>query len=83
MHMMDIVQNSIRAKARNIEIIFIENNTEYTMIFVVKDDGTGMSPETIEKLSDPFFTSGTTRKVGLGGHFLKMTSEQTDGKLEI
>ena len=73
MHMMDIVQNSIRAKARNIEIIFIENNTEYTMIFVVKDDGTGMNPETIAKLSDPFFTSRTTRKVGLGVPFLKMT----------
>lgn len=83
MHMMDIVQNSIRAEARNIEIIFIENNTEYTMIFVVKDDGTGMNPETIAKLSDPFFTSRTTRKVGLGVPFLKMTSEQTDGKLEI
>ena len=83
MHMMDIAQNSIRAEAKNIEISFIENNTENTLIFAVKDDGTGMSPETVAKLSDPFFTSRTTRKVGLGVPFLKMTSEQTDGKLEI
>ena len=83
MHMMDIAQNSIRAEAKNIEISFIENNTENTLIFAVKDDGTGMSPETVAKLSDPFFTFRTTRKVGLGVPFLKMTCEQTDGKLEI
>ena len=69
MHMMDIAQNSIRAEAKNIEISFIENNTENTLIFAVKDDGTGMSPETVAKLSDPFFTSRTTRKVGLGVPF--------------
>ena len=83
MHMMDIAQNSIRAEAKNIEISFIENNTENTLIFAVKDDGTGMSPETVAKLSDPFFTSRTTRKVGLGVPFLKMTCEQTDGRLKI
>lgn len=83
MHMMDIVQNSIRAEAKNIEIEILENNAEFKLSFSVKDDGAGMDEMTIAKLSDPFFTSRTTRKVGLGVPFLKMTCEQTEGKLEI
>lgn len=83
MHMMDVVQNSIRAEAKNIEIEFLENNDDFTLSFSVKDDGSGMSELTVKKLSDPFFTSRTTRKVGLGIPFLKMTSEQTGGSVEI
>ena len=83
MHMMDIAQNSIRAEARNIEIFILENSENNSLIFSVKDDGCGMSEEMIKKLSDPFFTSRTTRKVGLGVPFLKMTSEQTGGYLEV
>lgn len=83
MHMMDIVQNSIRAGAKNIEISFIEKNENFSLTFSVKDDGKGMSEETAVKISDPFFTTRTTRKVGLGVPFLKMTSEQTGGNMEI
>ena len=79
MHMMDIAQNSIRAEARNIEIFILENSENNSLIFSVKDDGCGMSEEMIKKLSDPFVTSRTTRKVGLGVPFLQMTSEQTGG----
>ncbi len=81
--MMDIAQNSIRAGAKNIELKIIENNEEFTLTFSVKDDGTGMDEKTAAKLADPFFTSRTTRKVGLGVPFLKMTSEQTGGSLDI
>lgn len=83
MHIMDIAQNSIRAEAQNIEIEIVENDVEQAVSMSVKDDGCGMSGEMIQKLSDPFFTSRTTRKVGLGVPFLKMTSEQTGGNLEI
>lgn len=83
MHLMDIVQNSIRAEAKNIRVDFWEDNDENTLTFSVKDDGCGMSRETLTKLSDPFFTTRTTRKVGLGVPFLKMTSEQTGGFLEV
>ena len=83
MHMMDIVQNSIRAGASNVEITFIENKTDSSLTFSVKDNGTGMTEETVRKISDPFFTSRTTRKVGLGVPFLKMTCEQTGGSLTI
>lgn len=83
MHMMDIVQNSIRANATRIEIDFLENNLENRLVFSVKDNGEGMTPETVAKLENPFFTTRTTRRVGLGVPFLKMSSEQTGGSLKI
>lgn len=83
MHMMDIVQNSIRANATKIEIGFLEDNHDATLTFSVKDNGLGMDKETMEKLEDPFFTTRTTRRVGLGVPFLKMSSEQTGGSLKI
>lgn len=83
MHMMDIVQNSIRANATKIEVEFLENNQDFTLTFSVRDNGSGMAPETVEKLENPFFTTRTTRRVGLGVPFLKMSSEQTGGWLKI
>ena len=83
MHLMDIVQNSISAGAKRIEMELIEISANNCLQFSVIDDGCGMSSKTIARLTDPFFTSRTTRKVGLGIPFLKMTSEQTDGYLEI
>lgn len=83
MHLADIAQNAIRAKAGRIEISFFENNAENTLLFIVKDNGQGMTPEILQRVGDPFFTTRTTRKVGLGIPFLKMTSEQTGGWCDI
>ena len=83
MHMMDIVQNSLRAGAQRIEIGLMVNSRDHTLLFRIKDDGAGMDAETVKKLDDPFFTTRTTRKVGLGVPFLKMTCEQTDGRLKV
>lgn len=83
MHMMDIVQNSLRAGAGKIEIDLVENSHDRTLQFRVKDNGIGMDEETVKKLDDPFFTTRTTRKVGLGVPFLKMTCEQTGGELKV
>ncbi len=81
MHLMDIAQNSVRAQAQNVEMSFVEEGN--SLLFSVKDDGCGMTEEQVKKLSDPFFTTRTTRKVGLGVPFLKMTAEQTGGSLNI
>lgn len=83
MHMMDIAQNSIRAGANKILIEFNEINKNETLTFMIKDDGKGIAEEDISKLVDPFFTTRTTRRVGLGIPFLKMTCEQTGGYFEI
>ncbi|PLB85403.1 ATP-binding protein [Dysgonamonadaceae bacterium] len=83
MHLMDIVQNSIRAKAKTIDIMFEEKTKEQILTFVVHDDGMGMNKEMLKKMDDPFFTTRITRKVGLGVPLLKMTCEQTGGSFEV
>ena len=83
MHMMDIVQNSIRAGAKRIGIDFIESNDKAMLLFRVTDDGSGMNKESLQKLHDPFYTTRTTRRVGLGVPFLKMNCEQTGGSLKV
>ena len=82
MHMIDIVQNALRAQANMITITLDERGDESLLLFQVEDDGSGMSPEILERLSDPF-TTRTTRRVGLGIPFLKMTCEQTGGTLRV
>jgi len=83
MHMMDIVQNAIRANATRIDIGFIEESRKGTLTFTVSDNGSGMVPETVERVEDPFFTTRTTRRIGLGIPLLKMTSEQSGGSLRV
>ncbi|RZT96749.1 histidine kinase/DNA gyrase B/HSP90-like ATPase [Ancylomarina subtilis] len=82
-HIMDIIQNSVRAKAKLVELEIFEDVKKdvYKLVFI--DDGCGMSPEVLENVSDPFFTSRTTRKVGLGISLLKQNAEQTGGGLDI
>jgi len=83
LHILDIVQNSISAKARLIEIE-IEEDVEKNMFQIrIKDNGCGMTEETAQKALDPFYTSRTTRKVGLGLPLFKQNAEQTGGNLTI
>ncbi len=83
MHILDIAQNSIRAKASLIEISIEEQPDNDLYIISIKDNGRGMSPEVLEKAIDPFFTSRTTRKVGLGLSLLKQNAELTGGSFTI
>jgi len=82
-HIMDIIQNSVRAEATLVELEIIEDPKadSYKMIF--KDNGCGMSAEVLAKVCDPFFTSRSTRKVGLGLSLLKQNAEQAGGGLKI
>lgn len=83
MHMMDIVQNSIRACSEKIIIEFVENSSENSLSFSVEDNGSGMDNAMLKNVTDAFCTSRKTRRVGLGIPFLKMTAEQTGGYFEI
>lgn len=82
-HILDIVQNSIRAKAAQISIDLSESTINNSYELVITDNGLGMDAETCKKVSDPFYTSRTTRKVGLGIPLLKQNAEQTGGKFHI
>lgn len=81
LYVLDIVQNSITAGAARIDVDLVQNNGILT--FRVVDNGCGMSAEMTEKVLDPFTTSRTTRRVGLGLPFLKMAAEQTGGTLVL
>jgi hypothetical protein len=82
MHILDIARNSIEADATKLSIsMTVDQNKILTITF--KDDGRGMSHEVVKKVTDPFFTTRTTRKVGLGIPFLKMNAELTGGSLSI
>lgn len=81
LNILDIAMNSVRAEAKNIEINITE--TETLLEVVIKDDGFGMSAETLKRVIDPFCTTRTTRKVGLGIPFYKLAAEQTGGSVEI
>ncbi len=81
LYVLDITMNSVRAGAKNIDIALAEEGEWLT--FSVTDDGCGMSAEQVAKLSDPFFTTRKTRKVGLGIPFLTMLAEMTGGGVEI
>jgi hypothetical protein len=83
LHILDIVQNSISAKAKVIEIDIVENPSTDLYSLEIKDDGKGMDKATLEKVVDPFFTTRTTRKVGLGIPLLKLNAERTGGTFSI
>ena len=83
LHILDIAQNSIVAEADEIRIAIIENFVEDRLAICIKDDGKGMDEETLSKVVDPFYTTRTTRKVGLGIPMFKAAAEQCEGAFTI
>jgi anti-sigma regulatory factor (Ser/Thr protein kinase) len=83
MHIMDILQNSTRAGASEVTLEVLEDAAADTLTIRFIDNGCGMDAETVQKVINPFFTTRTTRKVGLGLPLLKQNTEQTGGSLDI
>ena len=81
LNILDIAKNSVKAGATLIEITVEEKDGWRTL--TIKDDGCGMSPEFVAAVTDPFTTTRTTRKVGMGIPLLKLAAEQTGGSLTI
>ncbi|MBR6548682.1 MAG: ATP-binding protein [Clostridia bacterium] len=81
LNILDITENSVKAGA---DLIFITlTETEETLTVSIQDNGCGMSPEFLEQVKDPFCTSRTTRKVGLGIPLLTLAARQTGGDVDI
>ena len=83
LHILDIVQNSIRAKAKLVGIEITELPKEDHLMITITDDGYGMNAEQLRNAIDPFYTSRTTRKVGLGLSLFKQNAEMTGGLFNI
>ena len=83
MNVLDIVQNSISAGASLIGIEVAEDTEKDRLAIVIEDNGRGMTEEQVRAVTDPFYTTRTTRRVGLGVPFFKMAAEMTGGGLRI
>ena len=83
LNVLDIVQNSISAKATVIEIELFEHIEKDLLEINIFDNGKGMTEEQVKSVIDPFFTTRTTRKVGLGIPLFKMAAEMSGVRLYI
>ncbi len=83
LNILDIAQNSIVAGASLTEILVKEDTKEKTLLIGIYDNGKGMSEEQVKNVQDPFFTTRTTRKVGMGIPLFKLAAEQTGGSFKI
>jgi len=83
LHILDIAENGITAGADSINILVNEARKEDLLTIAIEDNGCGMSAEKLQKLTDPFVTSRTTRRVGLGLSLLAAAAERCDGRLTV
>lgn len=82
LNILDIVENSVKAKASLITIS-LEERVDRTLLLSIADNGCGMDAPTLARVKDPFFTTRTTRPVGMGISLLQLAAEQTGGWLSI
>lgn len=83
LHILDIAHNSIRAKAKKVQIKIIEKKSLDELIISIIDNGCGMTEEQVQALSDPFFTTRPTRRLGLGIPLLQQKAEACNGALLV
>lgn len=83
LHILDICENSVKADASLIEIYITENPETNLFKIQINDNGRGMNQETMSKVESPFFTTRTTRKIGMGVSLFKMAAEMTEGSFNI
>jgi signal transduction histidine kinase len=83
LHILDIVENSIRAGAKKIEIKIIIDKKKDLLDIEIIDDGEGMDRKTLKNVLNPFFTTRNTRRVGLGLPLLAQSAEESGGSIKI
>ncbi len=83
MHITDIVQNSIEAGATEVKLLITEDFGRDIFKIEISDNGRGMDKEMMAKVIDPFFTTRTTRRIGLGLPLLKAAAERCEGSMDI
>lgn len=83
LNILDVAENSTRAGAKLVTVTVDADVLNDRLTVLIGDDGCGMTPEQVSRVTDPFFTSRTTRKVGLGVPFFKLAAESAGGSFEI
>jgi hypothetical protein len=83
LHILDIVENSLAAGAKRVEIRIVEDLRADRMTVEINDDGSGMDEDMVRKALDPFFTTKTVRRVGLGLPLLAEACRMSNGELRL
>ena len=83
LNVLDIVQNSIQAGASFIEVTILINTSSDCLTICIKDNGCGLTKEQLHTVEDPFFTTRTTRRIGLGIPFFKHAAQICGGSFHI
>jgi hypothetical protein len=83
LHILDIAQNSVAAGATLVEIRISDNAALDSFTLEIKDNGRGIAPDLLGKVLDPFYTSRTTRAVGLGLSLLAQSARETGGDISV
>ena len=83
LHILDVVENSLSAGAKLVEIGLEKDLNRDRLVLEIADDGPGMSKENTGMAADPFYTTRTTRRVGLGLSLLRQAAEQTGGTFHL
>jgi hypothetical protein len=83
LHILDIVQNSLRAGADLIEVAITEQTAEDKMIIEIRDNGDGMTTEEQARVLDPFYTTRTTRRIGLGLPLFQASAVRSNGHVGV
>ena len=83
LHILDVINNSVKAGASLIGVTICENKKENILSVEITDDGCGMDEDFLKTVTDPFKTTRTTRKVGMGLSLFKAAAEATDGSFSI
>ncbi|MDD2491299.1 MAG: ATP-binding protein [Bacteroidales bacterium] len=83
LHIIDIIQNSLSAGAGIIKLTVEEDIPRDSLVIIIEDNGRGMTKEVAERLEDPFYTTRTTRRVGMGIPLFKQSALQSGGGLSI
>ncbi len=83
LHILDIVENSIKANAKNIEIKILIDKKNDIIKVTIKDDGKGMTEDELKIAFDPFYTSGKNKKTGLGLSLLRDSALKAEGNVDI
>ena len=83
LHILDLVENSARAKAKKVQVSISEEIESNRYLLTIEDDGEGMVEDVVKKATDPFYTSRSTRKVGMGLPLIQMNAKRTGGSFSL
>lgn len=83
LHILDILQNAVEAGATGVELTVVEDEPADRLTITVADNGRGMDEQTVQRVQNPFYTTRTTRHVGLGIPLYAAAAETAGGGLVI